>query len=182
MRNIPIVFLRWAPSGPSAQKLGWLECSLFQHLLVEISEVPSGSPKVVTLVFGSSPLLFMSSAPFWWSPVSQDQIMLKWPYNLSSTWGHFFVLRSLQTNEKTKLALKQTILTQLVAVPGCVCRGAVCFLNAPPTVPYWLARGFMSEKEACLWGRSQGVHAQSWLCCSLLKEIWQVVLLFWGQC
>ena len=79
-------------SGPSTRKLGWLKCSVFLHLLVWIPEVPSDSPKVMTLVFGSSPLLFMSSTSFWWSPVSQDQIMLKWPYNLSSTSGHFLFL------------------------------------------------------------------------------------------
>lgn len=130
------------------------------------------NPEVVTTVFSFSPLLLMSSAPFWRSPVSQGQILLKWPYNLSSKPGLFCSQLPVRHHMSNPYLLTRWRHRGL--------RG--CFLAACSTLcpALTVARGFITEKKGPVSGGNQEMQEQTLVCCSLIGEIWQVISFLWG--
>lgn len=91
------------------------------------------------MVFSFSPLLLMSSAPLWRSPVSQGHILLKWPYNLSSKPGLFCSQLPVRHHMSNPYLLSRWRHRDL--------RG--CFLAACSTLcpALTVARGFITEKK-----------------------------------
>lgn len=137
------------------------------------------SPEVVTLGFdGSSPLLSVSSAPFWWSSMHQGQIMLKWSYNLSSQSGHFFYYLPCIPMRKIRIHVSTS-----KSLSWWCCRDLKWrFLTVPLLSLIDSARSFMAEgKGLGLWRESQGIQEHSQVWCLCIKEFWQVLWLLWCQ-